>query len=109
MGRDHNRERRRIAKAKREGLKDFEEPKSIVLGFSCVVKKINRSAVKAVLVDPQLPHNLLQILHSLALANNLPIIGVQDLRFSTKKILGFKVNILGLCDHSKYCSLYNKL
>ena len=93
----------------RESLKDFEEPKSIVLGFSCVVKKINKGEVKAVLLDPQLPHNLLQILHSLALANNLPVIGVQDLRLLTKRILGFKVNVLGLYDHSKSCSLYSRL
>ena len=60
--RDKNRERRRIARAKRESLKDFQAPKPIVLGFSCVVKKMNRDAVKAVLVDPQFPQNLLQIL-----------------------------------------------
>ena len=106
---DENRERRRIARAKRESLKDFQAPKSIVLGFSCVVKKINRNAIKAVLVDPQLPQNLLQILHPLALRNSLPVIGIENLGLLTKNILGFKVSSLGLSDYPKSCSLYSKL
>jgi len=106
---DENRERRRIARAKRESLKDFQAPKSIVLGFSCVVKKINRDAIKAVLVDPQFPQNLLQILHPLALDNSLPVIRIENLGPLTKNILGFKVSALGLCDHPKSCSLYSKL
>ena len=107
--RGQNRERRRIARAKRESLKDFQAPKPIVLGFSCVVKKMNRDAVKAVLVDSQFPQNLLQILQPLALQKSLPVIGVGNLGLLTKKVLGFKVSALGLCDHSKSCSLYSKL
>ena len=106
---DKNREKRRIARAKRESLKDFQAPKRIVLGFSCVVKKINGNAVKAVFVDPELPKNLLQILHPLALQNSLPVIGIDNLGMLTKKILGFKVRALGLSDHSKSCSPYSKL
>ena len=107
--RDKNRERRRIARAKRESLKDFQAPKQIVFGFSCVVKKINRNVVKAVLVDPELPQNLLQILHPLALQNSIPVIGIANLGQLTKKVLGFKVSTLGLGDHSKPYSLYSKL
>ena len=107
--REQNREKRRIERAKRESLKDFQAPTSIVLGFSCVVKKINRSAIKAVLVDPQLPRNLLQILHPLALGKSLPVIGIENLGLLTKNVLGFKVSALGLCDHQKSCSLYSKL
>merc|ERR550519_13483 len=107
--REKNRERRRIARAKRESLKDFQAPMQIVFGFSCVVKKINRNVVKAVLVDPELPQNLLQILHPLALQNSLPVIGIVNLGQLTKKVMGFKVSTLGLCDHSKPYSLYSKL
>ena len=108
---DKNRERRRISRAKRESLKDFKAPKPVIFGFSCVVKKINRGAIKAVLVDPQLPQILLQILHSLALEKNLRVLGIVDLGLLTKKVLGFKVSVLGLC-HSEqadsgglYCRL----
>ena len=83
----------------------------MIFGFSCVVKKINRGAIKAVLVDPQLPQILLQILHSLALEKNLRVLGIVDLGLLTKKVLGFKVSVLGLC-HSEqaesgglYCRL----
>jgi len=109
MTKQEKRERRRIARAMRESLKDFQAPKRIVLGFSCVVKKIKRSAIKAVLVDPQLPQNLLQILHPPAVGKSLPVIGIENLGLLTKNVLGFKVSALGLCDHQKSCSLYSKL
>ena len=106
---DKNRERRRIARAKRESLKDFQAPKCIIFGFSCVLKKINSNTVKAVLVDPHLPQNLLQILHPLALEKSIPIIGLEKLGLLTKQVLGFKVSALGLCDHPKSYGLYSKL
>ena len=109
MTKQEKRERRRIARAMRESLKDIQTPKRIVLGFSCVVKKINRNAIKAVIVDPQIPQNLLQILQPLALGKSLPVIGIENLGLLTKNVLGFKVSALGLCDHQQSCSQYSKL
>ena len=109
LSKAESKERRRIARAKRESLKDFAPPKAIVVGFSRALKMIVKNTIKVVLVDPALPTHLLHTLQPLAHDRGVKILGILNLGSLVKKLLGFKGSVLGLTDLPNSCDLYRKL
>ena len=109
LSKAESKERRRIARAKRESLKDFAPPKAIVVGFTRALKMIVKNTIKVVLVDPALPTHLLHTLQPLAHDRGVKILGILNLGSLVKKLLGFKGSVLGLTDLPNSCDLYRKL
>ena len=109
LSKAESKEKRRIARAKRESLKDFAPPKAIVLGFSRTLKMIFKNTIKVVLMDPTLPTHLLRTLQPLAHDRGVKILGILNLGSLVKKLLGFKGSVLGLTDLPNSCDLYRKL
>ena len=70
--------------------------KLIVLGFKSVMKTVESGEVELVLVDSQLPQNLLRFLLPLCQSKGVRILGLQDLAGISRKIFSFRSNVICL-------------
>merc|ERR1712126_324202 len=79
----------------KEGLVHTENQKFIILGYDKVLKKIGKTEIRLVLVDADIPENMLRFLHPLCLANKVMIVGLKNFSVILRQILGFRTTVLG--------------